>query len=154
MNCVCSADVNNIIYCYIRPKNYKLRFSPISSIQSIKSGMVTLTIRCGDGKLPRDLIPKRSTSSDVVLSSSRPNSHSQAARDSGGGRADGETAAAAVSAGRFEVTLVKEAGRPIGLQLTDVKQREGALLQGHATTAVAIRNIAPNSPAKRCGNLM
>ena len=85
MNCVCSADVNNIIYCYIRPKNYKLRFSPISSIQSIKSGMVTLTICCGDDKLPRDLIPKHSTtSSDVVLSSSQQNSHSQADRDRGG----------------------------------------------------------------------
>ena len=120
----------------------------------MKSGVVTLTVRYGDGKLPRDLTLKRSTSSDVVVSSSLPNSHSQADRDRGGGRADGETAAAAVSAGRFEVTLVKEAGRPIGLQLTDVKQREGALLQGSAATAVAIRNIAPNSPAKKCGNLM
>ena len=92
----------------------------------------------------------------IVLSSppSRQSSHSQADRDRGGGRADGETAAAVVSAGRFEVTLVKEAGRPIGLQLTDVKQREGALLQGSTATAVAIRNIAPNSPAKKRGNLM
>ena len=108
----------------------------------MKSGVVTLTVRFGDG-------------SDVIVSSSQQSSHSQANRDrgrGGGGREDGETAAAAVSAGRFEVTLVKEAGRPIGLQLTDVKRREGAL-QGSAT-AVAIRNIAPNSPAKRCGNLM
>ena len=121
----------------------------------MKSGVVTLTVRFGDGKLPRDLTLKRSTSSDVIVSSSQQSSHSQANRDrgrGGGGREDGEAAAAAVSAGRFEVTLVKEAGRPIGLQLTDVKRREGAL-QGSAT-AVAIRNIAPNSPAKRCRNLM
>lgn len=102
-------------------------------MQSMKSGVVTLSVRSGDGKLPHGSTLKRSTSSGVVPSSQS----SQADR--------GETAALT---GRFEVTLIKEAGRPLGLQLTDVKGKDA--LQ----SAVAIRNIAPNSPARRCGNLL
>ncbi len=113
----------------------------------MKSGVVTLTVRSGDGKLPRDLTLKRSTSSGVVPSAQH-SSSLQADRDRERGEGVGEMAAVA---GRFDVTLVKEAGRPLGLQLTDVKRREDAL---HGNIAVAIRNIAPNSPAKRCGSLM
>jgi hypothetical protein len=110
----------------------------------MKSGVVTLTVRSGDGKLPRDLTLKRSASSGVIPSTQH-NSSLQADRDRERGGGFGGKAAVA---GRFEVTLVKETGRPLGLQLTDVKRS----LQGN--TAVAIRTIAPNSPAKRCGSLM
>lgn len=114
----------------------------------MKFGIVTLRVRSGDGKLPpRGSTLKRSSSSGVVPSASQQSC--QADRDRG---SEETTAATAAVTGRFEVTLVKESGRPLGLQLTDVKGREEGALQGRP--AVAIRNIAPNSPAKRCGNLM
>ena len=46
----------------------------------------------------------------------------------------------------FQVTLVKEVGKPLGLQLTDVKK------DTHSST-VSIRKVAPNSPADTCANL-
>ena len=128
-------------------------------IQSMKSGFVTLRVHSGDGTLPRGVTLNRSSSSGVVSSSGPSSSSSQSShadrdrdRDRGGGE---EEAAVAVSE-RFEVTLVKEAGRPLGLQLIDVKRKEeeGPLIPLQSScTAVAIRNIAPNSPAKRSGNL-
>ena len=82
-------------------------------LQSMKSGVVTLTVRSGNGKLPRR--------SNAGRSSSRRSS-------------------------KFEVTLVKAAGKPLGLQLTDVKKDDGH-------DAVSIKNIARNSLADKCPNL-
>ena len=101
----------------------------------MKSGVVTLTVRSGNGKLPRGSTLKRNDTPGA------PSSQSDQAERVG----VAETTVAAT--GRFEVTLVKETGRPLGLQLTDVKGKDAL------HSAVAIRNIAPNSPAKRCGNL-
>ena len=128
-------------------------------IQSMKSGFVTLRVRSGDGTLPRGATLNHSSSSGVVSSgpssSSSQSSHADRDRNRDRDRGGEEEAAVAVS-GRFEVTLVKEAGRPLGLQLIDVKgkEEEGPLIPLQSScTAVAIRNIAPNSPAKRSGNL-
>ena len=89
----------------------------------MKTGVVTLTVRSGDGTLPRGTTLKRDSS--------------------GPSQSDIEMVAAAA---RFGVTLLKEAGKPLGLQLTDVKK------DAHRS-AVAIKNIAPNSPAERCSDL-
>lgn len=105
------------------------------NIQSMKSGVVTLTVRNGNGKLPRGSTLKRNNTPQGDSSSQS----SQPERDG--------VAESTVIGGRFEVTLVKEAGRPLGLQLTDVRGKDAL------HSAVAIRNIAPNSPAKKCGNL-
>ena len=89
---------------------------PITSImfiQSMKTGVVTLTVRSGNGKLPRGTTIKRSPS---------------------------------VRGTEFEVTLVKEANKPLGLQLTDLKK------DAHHV-AVFVKKIAPNSPADRCTEL-
>ena len=79
----------------------------------MKSGVVTLTVRSGNGKLPQGSTIKRSSSE---------------------------------RGSKFEVTLIKAAGKPLGLQLTDVKK--DAL-----HNVVLIKNIARNSPADKCPDL-
>lgn len=82
----------------------------------MKTGVVTLTVRTGDGTLPRGNTIKRSPS-----------------------KQDSPSA-------EFHVTLVKEAGQPLGLQLSELKR-------DHRQSVVVIKKIAPNSPAGRCPNL-
>ena len=80
----------------------------------MKNGVVTLTVRTGNGKLPQGNAIKRS------------------------------------SLGRgleVEVSLIKKAGQPLGLQLTDMRR------DGQSTSGVVVRKIAPNSPASDCSDL-
>ena len=82
-------------------------------VQSMKTGVVTLTIRTGNGKLSQGSTIKRGSLG---------------------------------SGSEVEVTLIKKAGKPLGLQLADVKGNDNQ-------SAVVVRKIAPNSPASDCSGL-
>lgn len=80
----------------------------------MKTGVVTLTVRTGNGRLTQGNPIKRDS-----LEGSR---------------------------SEVEVTLIKKAGKPLGLQLADVKRHDHQ-------SAVVVRKIAPNSPASDCSDL-
>ena len=79
----------------------------------MKTGVVTLTIQTGNGKLHQGNTIKRGSLGSGL---------------------------------EIEVMLIKKMGKPLGLQLADVKRDDHQ-------NAVVVRKIAPNSPASDCTDL-